>query len=227
MAGPVIPERYRAALGDDEPLFALSEAPERLRRLVKGLTEEQLSQAPAPGKWSIKQIVAHLADGEVILGSRYRFAAAHDRPAIAGYDQDLFVEKLGVENTTTDELLADFLLARAVNLSLLQRLPEGALERVALHAERGEESIAKMIAMYAGHDRVHLDQIETIRTGLFPEAGKAPKTAKKPAKKKAKPAKKAAAKSGPKVAKVAKAAKAPKAAKKGAKKPAKKGAKRK
>ena len=61
MAGPVIPERYRAALGDDDPLFAMAEAPERLRKLVKGLTEKQLSWPPAPGKWSIKQIVAHLA----------------------------------------------------------------------------------------------------------------------------------------------------------------------
>ena len=219
MAGPVIPERYRAALGDDDPLFALAEAPERLRKLVKGLTEKQLSASPAPGKWSIKQIVAHLADGEVILGSRYRFAAAHEKPLIAGYDQDLFVEKLGVENTTTEELLADFELARAVNLGLLQRLPEGSFARIAVHAERGEESIATMVAMYAGHDRVHLDQIETIRVGLFPKAGKgARRPAKAKAAAKAKPAKKGAK---------AAAGKAPKAAMKGAKAPAKKGAKRK
>jgi hypothetical protein len=193
---------------------------------VKGLTEKQLTTPPAPGKWSIKQIIAHLADGEVILGSRYRFAAAHDRPPIAGYDQDLFVERLGVENTTTEELLADYELARAVNLGLLQRLPDGAFERVGIHAERGEESIAMMVTMYAGHDRVHLEQIETIRTGLFPEAGK---PARRPAKKRAKPAKKAGAKTAPKAAKSAKAPKTAKAKapKKGAKKPAKKGAKRK
>lgn len=185
MAGPVIPERYRAALGDDDPFFAMAEAPGRLRKLVKGLTEKQLSRSPAPGKWSIKQIVAHLADGEVILGSRYRMAAAHDRPPIAGYDQDLFVERLGVENATTEELLADFELARAVNLGLLQRLPEGAFQRVGLHSERGEESIEKMVCMYAGHDRIHLEQIETIRTGLFPAKAKAKARKPKPAAKKA------------------------------------------
>ena len=91
MAGPVIPERYRAELGDDDPFLAMFEAPQALRKLLKGLTEKQLSRRPAPGKWSIKEIVAHLADGEVILGSRYRLVAAHDRPAIAAYDQDLFV----------------------------------------------------------------------------------------------------------------------------------------
>ena len=179
MAGPVIPERYRAALGDDDPYLAMFEAPLRLRKLLKGLTERQLSKAPAPGKWSIKQIVAHLADGEVILGSRYRFVAAHERPAIAGYDQDLFVEKLGVANATTEELLADFEMARAVNLGLLMRLTDEQLQRVGVHSERGEESIETMVAMYAGHDRVHLDQVETIRTGLFPPAKKGGRKAAK------------------------------------------------
>jgi hypothetical protein len=210
MAGPVIPDRYREALGSDDPYLAMFEAPGKLRKLVRGLTEAELSRRPAPGKWSIKEIVAHLADGEVVLGSRYRFAAAHDRPAIAGYDQDLFVERLGVGNATTEELLADFEMARAVNLGLLQRLPEEAFQRVGIHAERGEESIETMVLMYAGHDRIHLAQIETIRTGLFPPKRKG---AKKPAGKaaKGKPAKKAAkAKSAAKPAKRAAPKRTPK-----------------
>ncbi len=181
MAGPVIPDRYREALGKDDPFLALFEAPQKLRKLLKGLTEKQLSRRPAPGKWSIKEIVAHLADGEVILGSRYRFIAAHDKPAIAGYDQDLFVEKLGVGNTTTDELLDDFEMARMLNTDLLARLPDEALDRVGIHSERGEESIWTIMTLYAGHDRVHLAQIETIRTGLFPPKRKG--TKKKGAKK--------------------------------------------
>ena len=63
-------------------------------------------------------------------------------------------------------------MARAVNLGLLERLPEEAWDRVGIHAERGEESIRSMVATYAGHDRIHLSQIETIRTGLFPKARK-------------------------------------------------------
>jgi hypothetical protein len=200
MAGPVIPERYREALGGDDPLLAMFEAPQRLRKLLKGLTEKQLARRPAPGKWSIKEIVANLADGEVILGSRYRFIAAQEKPAIAGYDQDLFVEKLGVANAATEEILADFEMARAVNLGLLLRLPEEAFERVGIHSERGEESIGTMVTLYAGHDRIHLGQVETIRTGLFPPKKKgAKRTARKAAK--AKPGKVAAkAKSAPKPA---------------------------
>ena len=202
MAGPVIPERYRAALGGDDPYLVLFETPQRLRKLVKGLTETQLARPPAPGKWSIKQIVAHLADGEVILGSRYRFVAAHEKPAIAGYDQDLFVEKLGVANATTGDFLDDFEMARMVNYGLLARLPDDAFRRVGIHSERGEESIESMVAMYAGHDRVHLEQIETIRTGLFP-----PGARKKGAKKKAAKAK--AGKSAPARKAAKAAAKAP------------------
>ncbi len=170
--GVVIPEKYAQALGGDDPVEVMAESPGRLRGLIRGLSEKQLSKKPAPGKWSIKEIVAHLADGEVILGSRYRFIAAHDRPPIAGYDQDAFVEKLGVANAKTADLIDDFAMARAVNLGLLDRLAEPAWDRVGIHAERGEESIRKIVFMYAGHDRHHIRQIETIRTGLFPKAGK-------------------------------------------------------
>ncbi len=170
--GPVVPERYARALGTDDPFEVMASTPDRLRRLLRGLTERQLSRKPAPGKWSIKEIVAHLADGEVILGSRYRFVAAHDRPPLPGTDQDAFVEKLGPLNAKTADLLDDFAMARAVNLGLFDRLPPEAFARVGIHSERGEESLLSMISMYAGHDRHHVAQIETIITGLFPKKTK-------------------------------------------------------
>ena len=170
--GPVVPSRYAAALGDDDPVVVMAETPDLIRKLLRGLSEKQLRTRPAPGKWCIQEIVAHLADGEVILGSRYRFIAAHDRPSLMGYDQDAFVERLGPLNARAADLVDDFAMARAVNLGLLERLPEEAWERVGLHSERGEESIRDMVAYYAGHDRNHLSQIETIRTGLFPKAGR-------------------------------------------------------
>ncbi|MBK9963489.1 MAG: DinB family protein [Holophagales bacterium] len=205
----MIPDRYRDAIGTNDPFLAMFDAPQKLRKLLKGLTEKQLSRRPAPGKWSIKEIIAHLADGEVVLGSRYRLIAAHDRPAIQGYDQDLFVERLGLENATTDELLYDFEMARAVNIGLLARLPDEAFARVGVHSERGEESIETIVTLYAGHDLVHLAQIETIRTGLFPPKKKA---AKKGPKKAAK---------APKAASAVKAVKAVKAPTKKAKAPSK------
>jgi len=174
--------RYALALGDDDPVAVMAETPDRIRKLLRGLTERQVETKPAPGKWCIKEIVAHLADGEVILGSRYRFIGAHDRPPLPGYDQEAFVERLGPMNAKAADLADDFAMARAVNLGLFERLPLEAWDRVGLHAERGEESIRSAVAMYAGHDRIHLDQIETIRTGLFPRAGKK-RAARKPARK--------------------------------------------
>jgi hypothetical protein len=170
--GPVVPDPYLEALGDDDAVAAMAEAPDRLRRLVRGLSERQLATRPAPGKWSIREIVAHLADNEVVLGSRYRFIAAMDRPPLPGHDQDAFVANLGVENAATADLLDDFAMARAVNIGLLERIGESAWLRVGIHAERGEESLGRLVAMYAGHDRIHLAQIETIRTGLFPRTRK-------------------------------------------------------
>jgi hypothetical protein len=198
-----IPPRYVEALGNEDPIEVMATSPDIIRRVIAGLDEKQLATKPAPGKWSIKEIIGHLADGEVILGSRFRMIGAHDKPPIAGYDQDAFVANLGVANAKALDLLDDFAMARAVNLGLLERLPEDGWKRVGLHAERGEESIAKLVMMYAGHDRNHIEQIETIRVGLFPKA----KRARRPAKKT-----RATAGKKEKVAKVAKKAPAKKSA---------------
>ena len=93
-----------------------------------------------------------------------------DRPPLPGFDQDAFVANLGVGKAATGDLLDDFAMARAVNIGLLERVGESAWSRVGVHAERGEESLGRLVTMYAGHDRIHLAQIETIRTGLFPKA---------------------------------------------------------
>ena len=170
--GPVSPDRYVAALGGADPVESMEEAPKRLRRLCRGLTDDQLTRPAARGKWSIHRVVAHLTDWESVLGSRYRIVAALDRPPLLGCDQDALVERLGVEKVSTDELLRDFERQRLANVNLLRRLPAAAWHRVGLHSERGEESIDMMVKMYAGHDRIHEGQIETIRLALFPAESK-------------------------------------------------------
>src|SRR5512140_2509928 len=200
-----IPPRYAEALGEDDAIEVMATSPDVIRKIIAGLSDAQLAKKPAEGKWSIKEIIGHLADGEVILGSRFRMIGAHDKPPIAGYDQEAFVANLGVLSAKAIDLLDDFAMARAVNLGLLERLPEEGWHRVGIHSERGEESIAMLVMMYAGHDRNHIRQIETIRVGLFPNVkaktkakakakAKAKKSAPKKSAKKAAPAKKASAK---------------------------------
>lgn len=180
----VVPARYLEAIGGADPVESQRKAPKRLKKLLKGLSEKQLAKRPAENKWSIKEVIGHLADGEVINGARLRFVAAHDRPPLTGYDQDLFVARLGLASVKTKDLLEAFTAARKLNVELLGRLPESAYDRIGVHSERGEESIRTMVTMYAGHDIIHEQQIELARAAL------------KAAKKSAKATKKQAAKSG-------------------------------
>ncbi len=175
--GPVIPERYVLALGGKDALDSMRKAPKRIKKLVKGLSDKDLSRRVESGKWSIKQVLAHLADGEFMIGSRFRLVAAMDRPALLGYDQDAFVERLQIEKARGKHLLEDFAGARQANVRLLRRLPREAFERIGLHSERGEESLQAMLLLYAGHDRVHEEQIERLR-GKLAGARKERKAAK-------------------------------------------------
>lgn len=157
--GPVIPQRYVDALGKRDPIELMSKAAKRLRKLLEGRSEKELEWRPAPGKWSIKEVLAHLADGEMMIGSRLRFVAAMDRPVIVGYDQDAFVARLGAEQRSAEECLDEFRALRAINTALLSRLPKEAFARIGMHSERGEESLGHMVRLYAGHDLIHEAQI--------------------------------------------------------------------
>ena len=87
---------------------------------------------------------------------------AHDRPPLAGYDQDAFAERLGYDLANAQDALNEFGVLRRANLRLLKRASDEDLQRVAVHAERGEESLAHMMRLYAGHDLLHLRQIDRI-----------------------------------------------------------------
>jgi len=171
---PTVPQRYLEALGGMDPIEAQRKAPKRFKKLLKGLSEKQLSKRPAEGQWSIKEILGHMADSEFVNGTRVRFIAAHDRPAIASYDENLFAARLGNERAKSKDLLEAFTAVRAINVGLLERLPKGALDRTGIHSERGEESIRTIVAIFAGHDFIHERQIERVREFL-----KAAKKAKK------------------------------------------------
>jgi hypothetical protein len=158
--GNVSRERYVQALGGLDPIESMHKVPKRLKKLLKGVSEKRLAARPAEGKWSIKEVIAHLADHEIVLGSRYRLVAAMDRPSITGYDQDAFVARLGVDKASTEELLKDFTAVRKANVRLLQRLPLEARARIGVHTERGDETLEDMILMYAGHDLIHEQQID-------------------------------------------------------------------
>ena len=155
--------RLAQALGSKDPLTVLRETPGELRRAVALLNDEQLGMLEAPGLWSVRQVVQHLADSELVGAFRLRMVLAHDRPALAAYDQERWTEKLHYDKSDMKEALSDFERLRMSNMRLLDHATAADRERVGLHSERGEESVNDMIVNYAGHDIVHLQQIARIR----------------------------------------------------------------
>lgn len=154
------------ALGSRDPFEVLTEMPETLRKAVAGLTPEQESTPEKPGKWSIRQVVQHLADSEMVGAFRFRMVLAHDGPEVPGYDQDLWAQRLRYEESDIPAALNDFATYRRSNLRLLKRATPEDMKRVMHHAERGDEPLEYMIRLYAGHDRKHLEQIARIRQAI-------------------------------------------------------------
>ena len=161
---------YTAAVldlvGDRDPLAMLRATPASLERAVAGLTPQQMRQPERAGKWSIDQVLAHLADSEIVGAWRFRLILAHDRPPITGYDQDLWAERLRYDQADPSESLEVFAVLRRATLRLLERASADELRKVGIHAERGEESVAHIRRMFAGHDLLHLRQIERIRGAI-------------------------------------------------------------
>jgi uncharacterized damage-inducible protein DinB len=146
-----------------DPLDILARTESRLRELTRGLSPDQLGRREASGKWSINHVLRHLADCEIVWGWRMRMALAHDRPPITGFDQDAWADRLGYADADAGESIREFGVLRAGNLRLLRNATPADMQRVGVHAERGEESVAHMMKLYAGHDVLHLNQVARIR----------------------------------------------------------------
>ena len=116
-----------------------------------------------PGKWSIVQVLNHLVDTEMVYGWRIRMIVAQEQPPIQSYDQDLWSEKLRSDAGTGKELMEELRMFRRRNLRLLRSLSPAEMQRWGKHEERGQETVDRLFRMIAGHDRVHLRQIERIK----------------------------------------------------------------
>jgi hypothetical protein len=153
-------------LGSREPVGVLRETPEVAKRTIAGLTTAQLRTPEMAGKWSIVQVLRHLADSDVVWGWRMRLILAQERPAITGYDQDLWAERLHYGEADAADSLDTFRVLRRDNLALIERATPEDLKRVGVHSERGEESAGYLMRLFAGHDLMHLAQIDRIKKAI-------------------------------------------------------------
>jgi hypothetical protein len=150
-------EHLLGLLGDDDPAHVQASTPAVWRSLVAE-AGDRLRQRPAPSEWCVLECVGHALDAEIVSSGRYRWILAHDEPPLLGYDQDLWVERLGHRDEDPEELLATLEALRAANLSLWSRLSGEQRARIGMHAERGPESVDLTFRLIAGHDRFHAAQ---------------------------------------------------------------------
>jgi hypothetical protein len=159
-------EAVLALVDGDDPMAILRSTDVALRRAVEGLRPEVTARPEAPGKWSIRAVLRHMADSEVVWGWRLRMVLAHDAPEITGYDQDAWADRLGYAESDHIESLDEFAVLRRGTLRLLDRATPEDRKRFGVHSERGRESVEHMMRLYAGHDRLHLRQVERIRASV-------------------------------------------------------------
>ena len=148
-----------------DPLRVQQETPKKLQKLIKPLSKKQLSQRSEPGKWSIAEILAHLADAELVGGWRMRLIIGDNGVSIQPFDQDVWAETLGYARRDPKVSLETFRALREANLAMLKALPKNLWNNYGMHQERGKETIAHIVRMFAGHDLNHLAQVEGISKG--------------------------------------------------------------
>ena len=145
-----------------DPLTVQRESPGLLAHLIDGVREEVLSQRPEPGKWSVCEILAHMAEDELSSTWRYRQMIEHDGIALASFDQDLWARLGDYKSWTAQEGLQMFRLLREANLRLFAGLAPAEWERSGVHAERGRMTVRELATHMAGHDLNHIAQIRRL-----------------------------------------------------------------
>lgn len=155
-------ERIRTLSQNSDFLVAQRETLAVLADLIRGASESQLSRSPAPGKWSVGEILAHLAEDEVTSYWRYRQMIENNGVALNSFDQDLWSRLGDYQSRKPAESLQLFRLLREANLGMLALLSSEEWQRFGVHAERGKITVEDLARHMAGHDVNHIEQIRKI-----------------------------------------------------------------
>ncbi|MBI2680324.1 MAG: DinB family protein [Candidatus Solibacter usitatus] len=146
-----------------EVLERFRRAPEVLAVVLTGVFGDEIDFTPAPGKWSIRQIIAHLADSEMVGAHRFRQVIAENNPTLVAFDQNAWAQNLDYARRLPKNSLDTFRRVRAENYELLKALPESTYERGGTHTERGPLTLRQLLDTYAEHAESHARQVQTIR----------------------------------------------------------------
>jgi uncharacterized damage-inducible protein DinB len=155
-------QRIKSHIEGKDPVRVQQETHKKLHKLIKPLSKKQLTTRPETGKWSIAEILAHLADAELVGGWRYRSILGKNGVSVEAFDQDVWAATFEYGKHDPKVSLETFRVLRENNLRMLKALPEHLWENYGMHQERGKETITHLVAMFAGHDLNHLGQVEKI-----------------------------------------------------------------
>lgn len=137
--------------------------PELIAAVTTGAAGPELDFVPEPGRWSVRQIVAHLADSEIVAAERLRRVLAEENPLLVAFDQDAWARALGYERRRIADSLDLFRRLRAENHHLLAGLPEASFGRSGTHSERGRITLRELVASAVEHVESHARQIQALR----------------------------------------------------------------
>lgn len=152
---------YAAVLGSIDPLKALAETPAKIRRVVDQWSAKQWERSYAPGKWSARRILIHLAQTELALTTRVRFAASQDGYVAQSFDQDAWL--LLDDHADGPTALDAYTALRRLNLAMFKGMTPAQRRRSFTHPEFGKLTPDWVAAQLAGHDIHHLKQLQQIR----------------------------------------------------------------
>jgi hypothetical protein len=149
-------------LGERDPIEVLGELIPWLDDRLSDLTEVTLRRPERPGKWSVIEVIQHLADSELVVAFRTRMVLSQDRPVLQAYDQDRWAREFGYRAVELPQALNQLRGLRSADVHLWKQLTPVQLRREGMHTERGAESVAQLIRLIAAHDLVHRRQINRI-----------------------------------------------------------------
>ncbi|MBV9405975.1 MAG: DinB family protein [Acidobacteriaceae bacterium] len=152
---------YATQLGNRNAREVIAETPHKLHGLLEKLGPSGLERSLAPGKWSARMILCHLADCEIAFAFRLRQALAEPKHVIQPFDQDAWARSYG-ELFSAREAVNLFSAIRGWNLTLLDSTPAAALSKPVNHPERGDMTFQTIVETMGGHDLNHLRQLETL-----------------------------------------------------------------
>ncbi len=151
---------YASYLGSRDPFEVITKTAYTLEHLYEAIGHAAAQAAPAPGKWSAREILCHLADTEIVFAFRLRQALAEEHHVVQPFDQERWAARY--VRCSAKAALTTFAAVRRWNLLLIDTITEDEHRKIVMHPERGEMTIRTVVETMAGHDLNHLQQLEQL-----------------------------------------------------------------